>query len=57
MLTLQKLNKIKILQKKSKGNFMKVLREITKSKTKKVKSKRTKKVLNKKTRTMKRIKY
>jgi hypothetical protein len=38
MLTLQKLNKIKILQKKSKGNFMKVLRAITnaKQKTKKI---------------------
>ena len=41
MLTLQKLNKIKILQKKSKRNFMKVLRAMTKSNTYK-KSKKSK---------------
>lgn len=41
MLTLQKIKKIKTIQKKSKGNFMKVLREMTnkKQKTKKIKVK------------------
>ena len=41
MLTLQKLNKIKRLQKKSKSNFMKVLREMIKTKSKTKKSKKT----------------